>query len=74
MRRQKRVFSGTKFKIKVLHTVENYSMDVKALPVKKSAVKHANISDVHQEVSRSETDGSWKGRWRKYYLVLISAH
>lgn len=68
------MFSGTKFKTKVLHTAENYSMDVKALSVKKRAVKHANISNVHQEVSRSETDGSLKGRWRKYYLVLISVH
>lgn len=41
------MFSGTKFKTKVLHTVEKYSMDMKALSVegkkKKKAVKHANV-------------------------------
>ena len=43
MGRQKRMFSGAKFKTKVLHTVENYSVDVKALSVKKRAVKHAHM-------------------------------
>lgn len=26
---------------------------------------------MHQEIFKSETDGSLEGRWRKYYLVLI---